>query len=599
MKVLYYDTFSGISGDMHLGAMVDLGVDPVCLIEELKKLGLSEEYEIKVKSDARKGITGTKVDVILLNQQEHTHHQGEHRHHSHEEHQNGHREHIHEEHQRAEREHIHEAKNNHGAEFWQVREERHEHSGEKYNQDEHISDDGGHDHHHEWNHNHEKGDIHTHKCNDGEEELHNQPHNHYDEESHTHAYNHNCGEGDIHAQNHHHEHHNGNVDERSHIHDHSYEHEHSHNHNHEHEQVHGHEHTHGDEDIHRHEEVHGEGHSHEHGHSHHHDHRNLRVIENLINKSKLSDNVKNLSIEIFKQVAEAEAKVHGKSLYEVHFHEVGATDSIVDIVGAAICLDYLKVDRVLASPVEVGGGFVKCAHGRMPVPAPATSEILKGVPITTGAVPFETTTPTGAAILKVAVHKFTKDIDFIIDKVAYGVGNRDTEIPNVLRVYLGHYDINKETAASLDAEEAKELIIECNLDDMNSEAYEYIFEKLFKIGAKDVYITPIIMKKGRPAQKLTVLCSYKIQREVEDTLLRETTTFGVRKYEVEKVMLNRDFIKVNTKFGEVTVKRGFYNGEVIKFKGEYQCCKELALKNNVTLEEVYNEVTKAMMKEDV
>lgn len=445
MKVLYYDSFSGISGDMHLGAMIDLGVDPEYLIKELKKLGLSDEYELKITKAARKGITGTKVDVLLLNDHHHSHS---------EKHMN------------------------------------------------HDNEEGMHHHH---SHNH------TEEC----------CHCHVEEEEVTHEHHHHSHEND----------------------------------------------------------------------EHHHEHRNLYIIEEIINNSELSNKVKKISIEMFKKVAEAEAKVHGKELYEVHFHEVGATDSIVDIVGAAICLDYLKIDKILGSSVQVGGGFVKCAHGLMPVPAPATSEILKGVPIKTGAVPFETTTPTGAAILKTLVNKFTDDIDFLIDKVAYGIGNRDTEIPNVLRVYLGHYE---ETAVSVDAEQDRELIIECNIDDMNSEMYEYIFEKLFKLGVKDVYVTPIIMKKGRPAQKLTVLTPYSLSREVEKLLLLETTTFGVRKYEVQKVMLSRDFVKVNTKYGEATVKRGIFNGEVIKFKGEYDCCKELAQKNNVTLEEVYNEIKKNM-----
>ncbi|EQB89119.1 uncharacterized protein (TIGR00299 family) protein [Clostridium punense] len=514
MKVLYYDTFSGISGDMHLGAMIDLGVDANYLIEELKKLGLSHEYEIKVKEDARKGITGTKVDVVLLNQpheHSHTHEEG-HSHHSHE----------------------------------HLTEEVHDHCHEEEHH--HIHSEVAHLHGHEV-----KEHIHNHN---EDTHLHNHHHSHSDEGQ---------EQGDGHT------HHHGDA-------------EHTHNH-------HDNEHSHHDHDHEGEGHTHGHNHSHEGGHSHDHEHRNLYIIEELINKSELNENVKKLSIDIFKQVAEAEAKVHGKPIYEVHFHEVGATDSIVDIVGAAICLDYLKVDKILGSPIEVGGGFVKCAHGLMPVPAPATSEILKGVPITKGAVPFETTTPTGAAILKVAVDKFTKEIDFIINKVAYGVGNRDTDIPNVLRVYLGHYE---KASGSSDFEQEREIITECNIDDMNSETYEYVLEKLFKAGAKDVYITPIIMKKGRPAQKLTVLAPHKIQGEVEEILLRDTTTFGVRKYEVEKVMLKRDFIKVNTKYGEATVKRGILKGEVIKFKGEYDCCKELAKKNNVTLEEVYNEIKKNM-----
>lgn len=174
-----------------------------------------------------------------------------------------------------------------------------------------------------------------------------------------------------------------------------------------------------------------------HVHHHEHHHRNLKDIEEIIISSNLSDKVKKRSLDMFMKVAEAEAKVHGKTLYEVHFHEVGATDSIVDIVGAAICLDYLKLDKVIASPVQVGGGFVKCAHGLMPVPAPATVEILKGIPINSGIVQFETTTPTGAAILAANASEFTQKIDFSIQKIAYGIGHRDLEIPNVLRVYLG------------------------------------------------------------------------------------------------------------------------------------------------------------------
>lgn len=183
-------------------------------------------------------------------------------------------------------------------------------------------------------------------------------------------------------------------------------------------------------------------HDHEHEHEHHHHHRNLENIENIINSSSLNDNVKALSLNMFKKVAEAEARVHGKPIYEVHFHEVGAIDSIVDIVGAAICLDYLKVDKVMSSPVELGGGFVKCAHGIIPVPAPATVEILKGIPVKSGIVPFETTTPTGAAILASNVQEFSDMKDFIIENTGYGVGCRDTEIPNVLRVYLGKKKLN-------------------------------------------------------------------------------------------------------------------------------------------------------------
>ena len=204
--------------------------------------------------------------------------------------------------------------------------------------------------------------------------------------------------------------------------------------------------------VHKHDHVHHEKHHHHHhevetciesenDHAHH-AHRNLKDIENIIINSNLNDRVKSLSLAIFMKVAEAEAKVHGKSLYEVHFHEVGAIDSIVDIVGAAVCLDYLKVDKIMASSVQLGGGFVKCAHGIIPIPAPATVEILKNVPVKSGVVPFETTTPTGAAILAANVDVFTDNMDFSVKKIGYGIGHRELDIPNVLRVYLGYEDQN-------------------------------------------------------------------------------------------------------------------------------------------------------------
>jgi uncharacterized protein (TIGR00299 family) protein len=258
MKVLYYDCFCGISGDMNLGALLDLGVDEAYVRQELSKLNLDAEFELQVKKAIKSGISGTRVDVVLK-QAVHGHHHGD-----------------------------------------------------------HAVDSG-------------------------------------------------------------------------------------------------------------------------HGHTHH-AHRNLRDIENIITSSSLSDIVQNLSMAIFMKIAQAEAKVHGKSLYEVHFHEVGAVDSIVDIVGAALCLDYLKVDKIMASPVQLGGGFVHCAHGIIPIPAPATVEILTDIPVKSGLVPFETTTPTGAAILAANVNVFTGNMNFSIEKIGYGIGHRDLEIPNVLRVYLGCND---------------------------------------------------------------------------------------------------------------------------------------------------------------
>ncbi|AQS09740.1 hypothetical protein CLOBY_18710 [Clostridium saccharobutylicum] len=282
------------------------------------------------------------------------------------------------------------------------------------------------------------------------------------------------------------------------------------------------------------------------------------------------------------RVAEAEAKVHGKTIYEVHFHEVGAIDSIVDMVGAAICLDYLKVDKIIASPVQVGGGFVKCAHGIMPVPAPATVEILKNIPMNTGIVQFETTTPTGAAILASNVKEFTSKIDFSIKKIAYGIGHRDLEIPNVLRVYLGE----SEKTEKLE----NQYILETNIDDMNPEIYGYIEEKLFEAGALDVFKTPIIMKKGRPAIKLSMLINEKIEQEVLKVIFEETTSIGVRKYMIEKIMLDREFSKVETEYGDITIKKSYHKGKLVKYKPEYEECKSIAKEKNISIDTVYKSV---------
>ncbi|HBC97609.1 MAG TPA: nickel pincer cofactor biosynthesis protein LarC [Clostridium sp.] len=316
-----------------------------------------------------------------------------------------------------------------------------------------------------------------------------------------------------------------------------------------------------------------------------HHNRNLNDIENIVDSSSLSSNVKNMSLEIFKKVAEAEAKVHNKPMDEIHFHEVGAVDSIVDIVGAAICIDYLKIDRVEASKVEVGSGFVKCAHGVFPVPAPATAEILRNIPIKSE-VPFEATTPTGAAILTYLSSKYTENKSFKINKIGYGIGHENNErIPDVLRVFLGETDIDDMQ------------VIECNIDDMNPEIYQYVIDALLKSGASDVYLTPIIMKKGRPAVKLTVLCKVEVEENIKDIILTQTTTLGFRKYRVQRDVLDRDFTKVVTKYGEVSIKNAYYKGKNVKSKIEYEDCKKLAIKNKVSIQEIYREAAAELLKQ--
>jgi uncharacterized protein (TIGR00299 family) protein len=388
MKILYYDCFCGISGDMNLGALLDLGVEEEYLRGELAKLGLVEEYRIVINKEDKMGIRGTKVDVVLTHDHEH---------------------------------------------------------------------DGGHRHH-----------------------------------------------------------------------------------------------------------------------------RNMKDIGDIINRSSLGDTVKRRGLDMFTRIARAEARVHGKDISEIHFHEVGAIDSIVDIMGAAIALDYLKVERILCSTVQLGGGFVRCAHGLLPVPAPATVEILQGVPVKKGLADSETTTPTGAAILASFVSEFTDSPRFTILKTGYGLGSRDLEVPNALRVHLAE--------PGGDMKPGIQFMIETNIDDMNPELFGHLEERLFAAGALDVFRTPVIMKKGRLAVKLSVLADSSDEEKILDVIFRQSTSIGVRKYPVEKTMLERNFIHVMTPFGEVRVKEALYRGAVIKAKPEYEDCRSLAEEHGVPITEIYGEV---------
>ena len=436
MKILYYDCFAGISGDMNLGAMIDLGVSAEYLTGELQKLKL-DGYEIRVSEQKRKGITGIQVDVLLTG-------------------------------------------------------------------DEHVHDHTHGDDHHSHSHGHGHG-HHSHGLFDGlKRRIIPEYYKALDEEQ---------------------------------------------------------------------------------AHDHPHVHRNLNDVETIIRESDLSDKVKTMSMNIFGIVAQAEAKIHGKPIEEVHFHEVGAIDSIVDIVGAAICMDYLSPDRIIASPVEMGGGFVNCAHGKFPVPAPATLEIMKGKPIKLGAVPFETATPTGVAILAALCNEFTETPSFTIVKTGYGIGHRDTEIPNVLRVCIGETEHTECTEKTVDA-----VIVECNIDDMNPERYACVMERLFEAGADDVYLQNIIMKKTRPAVMLSVLCDPAKIQDMKHLLFTETTTLGVRYRHVKKTMLDRRFSTVETPYGQVCIKEAYYQGKKLRTKPEYEDCAAIARKHGISMEKVYQEL---------
>uniref|UniRef100_I2Q6T1 Putative nickel insertion protein n=1 Tax=Desulfovibrio sp. U5L TaxID=596152 RepID=I2Q6T1_9BACT len=444
MKILYYDCPAGLSGDMNLAAMIDLGVDPDFLRSELSKLGLDAEFELKVRPDARNGICGTRVDVVLKNQDA-------------------------------------------------------------------------------------PADV-----PDG--------HAHADAHDHSHGHEETSGHGHGHG----HEHH-----------DHAHDHD------------------------------HGDGHGHSHGspgHEHGHGQRNLAAIEAIIQGCTLGPEVKDTSLAIFRKVAAAEARVHGKPVDAVHFHEVGATDSLVDIVGAAICRHALGVDAVWSSPVELGGGFVRCAHGRIPVPAPATVEILTGLPTTRGAVAKETTTPTGAAILAVLADRFTATPAMAVEKTGYGVGHRETEIPNLLRVHLARTGEEAEKAGGT---VGPARLLQCNIDDMTAEMLGVAMDVLMEAGAMDVHFTPILMKKNRPATCLSLLCGQEDEERFKALVFRHTTTLGIKSFPLEKTVLDITFERLDTPLGPVTMKNALLGGVVIRSKPELEDCRELARRHDLPLAEVY------------
>ena len=318
-------------------------------------------------------------------------------------------------------------------------------------------------------------------------------------------------------------------------------------------------------------------------------HRHLRHVEEIINNSTLSEEVKTNALKIFNLIAFAEAKIHNIPVERVHFHEVGALDSIADIVGAAICLDYLKVDKVMSSSIQLGGGTVKCAHGIMPVPAPATAEIVQHIPVKTGLVNHEATTPTGAAILVAMVDEFTDKLNYPIVKSAYGIGNRDSEVPNVLRVFLCE---DKKKESDIIIEEAT--VMECNIDDMNPEHYDFLLEQLFEAGASDAWLSPIIMKKSRPATKLSVLSKEELVEKLKQIIFVNSTSLGIREYQVRKNMLKRETVEVETEYGKVHVKRSFLNGKPVRSKSEFDDCRELAKKNKVSIAEIERAVNQKL-----
>ena len=335
--------------------------------------------------------------------------------------------------------------------------------------------------------------------------------------------------------------------------------------------MHEHEHHHHHEEEHHHE--HEDNHEHHHEHTHHH--ASMADIENMINSLQIPDKVKSDAINVYKLIANAESIAHGREVSEIHFHEVGSMDAVADVVSVCLLMNELKADKIIASPINVGSGHVHCAHGILPVPAPATATILKDVPIYSGHIKSELCTPTGAALLKYFVNSFEDMPVMKVEKIGYGMGKKDFEQANCVRVMLG------ETEGSLDT--VSELSF--NVDDMTGERIAFAVERLFEAGALEVFTTPVGMKKSRPGILITVMCREDKKDEILSLIFKYTTTIGIREKICKRYVLKREIETRETSLGEVRIKRCEGYG-VVKEKYEYEDIAAIAKKDNISLDEV-------------
>lgn len=319
-----------------------------------------------------------------------------------------------------------------------------------------------------------------------------------------------------------------------------------------------------------------------------HSHRSLLDILNMIRRGRLSHRARGIAMRLFERLATVEAKVHGVSLDQVHFHEVGAIDSIVDMVGVAIAWDELQIERAYASAVPVGSGFVKTSHGMLSVPAPATSELLSGVPIMACQLPYEMTTPTGAVILAELVSSYGPLPSIQVGRIGYGAGQRDVpDRPNLLRIMIGHAVEEPKPAEDLSDQV---VVLETNLDDVSGEQIGFAIETLLEMGALDVFTVPIQMKKNRPGVLLTVICRREQRQELERAMFEHTGTLGVRSRRQSRTVLPRASIEVDTPWGLVTGKVSQLPSGVVDFSPEYEDCRTIARENGLRLVDVINEV---------
>jgi uncharacterized protein (TIGR00299 family) protein len=313
-------------------------------------------------------------------------------------------------------------------------------------------------------------------------------------------------------------------------------------------------------------------------------HRSLKEILRIIERSPLQAEVKEKSREVFERIASVEAKIHRKPMEEVHFHEIGGLDSVVDIVGSVWGLCQIGVEEIHVSKINVGTGFVKSQHGILPVPAPATLSLMKGKPIFSSGVERELLTPTGAALLASLGSEFGPIPAMSVERIGYGAGRDDLPHPNLLRLIIGM------SAPKFTKERA--MVIETNIDDMNPQFYDYVMEKLFSIEVKEVFLSPILMKKNRPATLLTVICPSEKLSSVIEFLLTETTTLGLRWREEERARADRTMLPLRTKYGEIRFKLARWEGRAINLSPEYEDCKRLALKKRIPLKDVFEEARK-------
>ena len=318
-------------------------------------------------------------------------------------------------------------------------------------------------------------------------------------------------------------------------------------------------------------------------------HRSLSAILEMFEKSQLSKSVQKNAAAIFRKLGEAEASVHDVALEKIHFHEVGAVDAIVDIVGACIAFDALGIEKFACSPLNVGGGTAKMTHGVLPVPAPATAKLLQGMPTYSNGVQRELVTPTGAAIVSTLCDTFGPQPQMTVSAIGYGAGSIELEgQPNVVRIMIG--EAADKVIAGLDEEIS---VVEANLDDMNPQIYGYFLEKALAAGALDVYTTPVQMKKNRPGTLLTLLCKPQDTNPLMSLVFAETTTFGARTYRAQRRTLPRESVNVHTQFGDVRVKLSRVNGRILHVAPEFDDCRKLAVEKNVPLRRVFNEAMRS------